>query len=153
VSKDFFNDQGHDMKIGELSRKTGCPVVTIRYYEQAELLRPAPRTRSNYRVYTDKDVERLEFILHCRHYNIGLPSIKNLLAYSDHPGDNCEWVGALLDTHIRTIEQRITSLKRLVADMKTIKSRCSVKESNLCGIVNSLKNHTAACAPAANALP
>src|SRR6516164_1953974 len=54
------------IQIGELSRRTGCNIVTIRYYEQIALL-PAPaRSAGRYRVYGTTDVRRLAFIRRVR---------------------------------------------------------------------------------------
>ena len=44
--------------IGELSRRTGCNIETIRYYEGISLL-PTPRRRGRFRFYGDGDVARL----------------------------------------------------------------------------------------------
>ena len=33
-----FSKHGDAMKIGELSRQTGCPVATLRFYEKEGLL-------------------------------------------------------------------------------------------------------------------
>lgn len=41
------------LKIGELAKRSGCQVVTIRYYEKEGLLPPPERTDSNYRLYGD----------------------------------------------------------------------------------------------------
>ena len=41
------------MRIGELSRETGVPVETIRYYEKEGLLEPPMRLQNNYRSYGD----------------------------------------------------------------------------------------------------
>ena len=54
------------MKIGELAKRTGCPVETIRYYEREGLLPEPARSEGNYRQYTLAHVERLSFIRHCR---------------------------------------------------------------------------------------
>ena len=59
--------------IGELSsRQVGIPVGTIRYYERLGLLNPPKRTVSQYRVYSEKAIERLQFILKakCSHISI-----------------------------------------------------------------------------------
>ncbi len=40
------------MKIGELAKRTGCPVETIRYYEREGLLPEPARSEGNYRQYT-----------------------------------------------------------------------------------------------------
>lgn len=42
------------MRIGELSRETGVPVETIRYYEKEGLLEPPMRLQNNYRSYGDR---------------------------------------------------------------------------------------------------
>ena len=39
------------IQIGELSRRTGCNIVTIRYYEQIALLPEPARSAGRYRVY------------------------------------------------------------------------------------------------------
>ena len=47
------------MRIGELSRETGVPVETIRYYEKERLLEPPMRLQNNYRSYGDRHLARL----------------------------------------------------------------------------------------------
>ena len=47
------------MKIGELARKAGVNIDTVRYYERQGLLPPAPRLASGYRVYAGADLSRL----------------------------------------------------------------------------------------------
>ncbi len=73
------------MKIGELARKAGCQVVTIRYYEKEGLLGSPERTGSNYRIYSDEDLDRLRFIRHCRLHGMTLAEIRVLLAVREHP--------------------------------------------------------------------
>ena len=63
------------MKIGELAKKTGCQVVTIRYYEKEGLLPEPERSEGNYRLYSEADIERLRFIRHCRHHDMKLAEI------------------------------------------------------------------------------
>ena len=47
--------------IGELSRRTGVKVPTIRYYEQMGLVAPEGRTEGNQRRYGRDGLERLGF--------------------------------------------------------------------------------------------
>ena len=54
------------MKIGELAKRTGCPITRIRFYEQKGLLPPPVRTYGNQRNYGEEAVERLNFITTCR---------------------------------------------------------------------------------------
>ena len=50
------------MNIGQLSRRTGVPIDTVRYYEKLALLPPPARSTSGYRHYEADDVLRLNFI-------------------------------------------------------------------------------------------
>jgi MerR family transcriptional regulator, mercuric resistance operon regulatory protein len=51
-----------EIHIGELSRRTGCNVETIRYYERVGLLPRPPRSEAQYRLYDSADVRRLGFV-------------------------------------------------------------------------------------------
>ena len=50
------------LSIGKVARQAGIGVETIRFYEREGLLKPS-RTEGNTRLYTDEDLQRLEFIL------------------------------------------------------------------------------------------
>jgi len=67
------------LKIGELSKKTSCSVLTIRFYEKEGLIPEPERTEGNYRLYDIGYVERIKFILNCRTLNMSLNEIRQLL--------------------------------------------------------------------------
>ena len=50
------------LTIGELANAAGVPSSTVRYYERAGLLRASARSASNYRLYSEQDLQRLRFI-------------------------------------------------------------------------------------------
>jgi MerR family mercuric resistance operon transcriptional regulator len=54
--------QNAGIQIGELSKRTGCNIETIRYYERIALLRAPARSAGRYRVYDTGDVRRPGFI-------------------------------------------------------------------------------------------
>ena len=47
------------MNIGEISRETGIPVTTIRYWEKAGLLVPKRNSNNGYRIYTRVHIRQL----------------------------------------------------------------------------------------------
>ncbi len=51
------------LKIGELAKKTGLTVRTLRHYDAMGLLAPSCRSEAGYRLYSGDDVERLTPIL------------------------------------------------------------------------------------------
>lgn len=62
------------ISIGQLAKRTGVGVETVRYYEKIGLL-PAPsRTPGNYRSYGSDAVQRLGFVRRAR--DLGFPSTK-----------------------------------------------------------------------------
>lgn len=128
------------MKIGELAQKTGCKVVTIRYYEKEGLLKKPDRTYSNYRVYNSTDLERLNFIMHCRAHDMSMGKIKTLLGYWEKPESSCKHVGDMLDDHIKDIDSKIKSLKKLKTSLKSLRGKCQGDGAiSNCEIINTLK--------------
>ncbi len=127
------------LKIGELAKRTGCPVETIRYYEREALLAAPRRSEGNYRLYDDAHAERLQFIRHCRSLDMTLDEIRSLLEFSDDPQRNCGDVNLLLDKHIEHVAHRIHELKSLQAQLKQLRSTCRTAQAvKDCGILQGL---------------
>lgn len=127
------------MKIGELARRTGCRVVTIRYYEREGLL-PAPaRSEANYRLYGEAHVERLAFIRHCRALDMSLDEICALLDCHDHPDRPCRQADDLIDAHLDHVAARIAQLQALERSLQALRARCRGQRSaGECGILDAL---------------
>lgn len=127
------------MKIGELAKKAGCQVETVRYYEREGLL-PAPaRTEGNYRLYGNEHLERLVFIRNCRTLDMTLEEIQRLLALRDLPHESCAGINSLVDEHIEHVEARITSLMALRDQLSELRDRCKrPQEAEDCGILRQL---------------
>src|SRR4026207_1644396 len=113
------------MTIGELSRRTGCGIETIRYYEHEGLLPKPGRTSGNFRRYGPEHAELLSFIRHCRSLDMALNEIRILLGFRSAPDKNCAEVNALLDTYIRHVEKRIAELQSLDGQLKLLRDKCS----------------------------
>ena len=73
------------IKIGELAKRTGATVETIRYYEKEGLLPEPSRSAGNYRLYNEEHIEHLQFILHCRALDMALDEVRVLLQYWNEP--------------------------------------------------------------------
>jgi DNA-binding transcriptional MerR regulator len=101
------------LQIGELSRATGIPEKTIRYYEDIKLLPPARRAQNGYRIYGDSDVERLRFIRRARDWDFTLDEIAELLAFRGQPKLPCDHLLNTTRAKIGAIEARIRDLERL----------------------------------------
>lgn len=128
-----------DIRIGELAKRTGCEVVTVRYYEKEGLLPEPARSEGNFRLYGDEHVERLQFIRRCRSLDIALSEIRMLLGLRDTPAQDCGRVNALLDEHIRQVESRVTALLQLKEHLRSLRETCSgARPMQACGILQGL---------------
>ena len=89
------------MRIGEVARRAELPAKTIRYYEEAGLIRPAERAVNGYRDYGDRDVHTLRFIQRARSLGFSMEACRTLLSlYQDHERSSAD-VKALARDHLR----------------------------------------------------
>lgn len=65
--------------INKMAQLAGVTLRTLRYYDKIGLLTPSARTDAGYRLYSDKDVERLQQILFFRELDFPLAKIKEIL--------------------------------------------------------------------------
>lgn len=132
------------MRIGELAKRTGCDVETIRFYEKSGLLEEPVRTASGYREYQGHHLERLQFIRHCRSLKIGLQDIRTLLDLQASPSAGCERVNALLDQHIAAIQSQMSALRTLETQLISLRRKCNDPHSvEDCGILQDLADRVA----------
>jgi DNA-binding transcriptional MerR regulator len=67
------------MQIGELAAKAKVNIQTIRFYERLRILPPPLRRSSGYRIYSDSDLARLQFIRLSQDLGFTLAEIKQLM--------------------------------------------------------------------------
>ncbi|MDQ0378751.1 helix-turn-helix domain-containing protein [Amycolatopsis thermophila] len=107
--------------IGELSRRTGLPVKTIRFYSDEGLLPPADRTRSGYRLYDVKAMARLELIKTLRELGLGLADVGAVLSRETS-------VSRLAHRHIDALDEQIRRLRLRRAVLRAVVKRKSEPE-------------------------
>jgi Cd(II)/Pb(II)-responsive transcriptional regulator len=112
------------MRIGELARRAGCGVDTVRYYEREGLLPGPERSQGNYRIYGPAHLERLTFVRNCRALEMSLAEIRTLLALWDGAGQDCAEVAAVLTEHIDHVARRIEQLGQLMEQLVALRQRC-----------------------------
>ena len=110
----------HGSLIGELAKRMGLNPKTIRYYEEAGLLPPPARTTSGYRLYTERDAERLAFIVAAKDFGFTLGEIREILAVRDRDEAPCPYVLGLVRTKLADLQDRIRRLEMLSGDLEAI---------------------------------
>ncbi|HYD78745.1 MAG TPA: Cd(II)/Pb(II)-responsive transcriptional regulator [Paucimonas sp.] len=128
------------LRIGELAKRTGTPVETVRYYEREGLLPRPARSEGNYRLYDAGHAERLQLIRRCRSLDMTLDEIRSLLGFRDAPEENCEAVNSLLDRHIGHVADRIRELQELERELRALRGLCrSAQARKDCAILQKLE--------------
>lgn len=69
------------LKIGEVAKKVGMPIVSVRFYEIAKLITPVkiPGKTTGHRRFLPSVLGEIEFIQTCRSAELSLPEIKSLM--------------------------------------------------------------------------
>ena len=135
-----------NIQIGEFAKRTACPIQTIRYYEREGLLPPPDRSSGNFRLYSERHIERLQFILHCRSLDMPLNDVRTLLRYRERPDEDCGAVNTLLDKHIEEVERRIEALGVLKHHLCALRETCSDgRATEACGILQGLSEGSGTC--------
>jgi DNA-binding transcriptional MerR regulator len=114
------------MRIGELAKRAGVNVQTIRFYERKRLLLMPARTASGYRSYAEHDLATVTFIKNCQHLGFTLKDIKELLGVHgslaalhasrrDRPGDPSRL--------FRIVHQRLTLIDEKIQLLTGMRER------------------------------
>jgi len=100
-------------------------VPTIRYCEQAGLLRPVQRQAGGQRSYDEADIERLQFIRRCREFGFSIDDIQRLIALNTDPQCSCDSLQEFGRQQLADVGRRLTELLALQAQLGRIVNRCA----------------------------
>lgn len=126
------------LAIGDLARRTGTKVETIRYYEKIGLLAEPGRTEGNYRSYEDSHLARLSFIRRARDLGFSLDQVRELLGLADQRSRSCEAVDAIARQHLAEVERKIDDLNALREELADLIGQCHRGTIAECRIIEAL---------------
>jgi len=128
------------LTIGQLARRAGVGVETVRFYERKGLLSEPDRKPSGYRQYKPETVERLRFIRRAKELGFTLREIQELLSLRLDPATNCADVRARAVAKIEEIESKIRTLRRMKTSLVKLSKACSGNGTiSECPILESLE--------------
>jgi DNA-binding transcriptional MerR regulator len=129
------------LTIGDLARKTGVKIPTIRYYEQMGLVAARERSEGNQRRYGSEERERLAFIKHARDLGISIEAIRELLELSAHPDVPCARADKIAAEQLKSVRDKIAKLRKLENELERISTQCCGSTVSDCYVIQSLANH------------
>jgi DNA-binding transcriptional MerR regulator len=134
------------LRIGEVARRSGVGIEALRFYERRGLLGRPARTESNYRVYDESVLERLDFIRRAQAVGFTLDEIGEILAESADGRSPCGHVRALARRKLEELDARLAEMKRHRAELaRTLADWDERGEAagHVCGLIE----HSALAAP------
>ena len=124
--------------IGELSRRTGVNIETIRYYEKIKMLPKPARTEGGHRVYGPTESQILAFIRHGRELGFTLDDIRALLDLGGPVRAPCADVRDIAAKHVGDIRAKIADLKKLERLLSKTIDRCEGGAAPECPVLDIL---------------
>ena len=101
------------LRIGEVARRTGLPVKTIRYYCDEGLLQPRARSEYGYRLFDEENLAELTIIRSLRAMDVSIPELARILEVRRSGICNCSLLKGSIADKMSSIDQRISELRTM----------------------------------------
>ena len=106
-------DPALSLRIGEVARRTGLPVKTIRYYCDEGLLQPKDRSAGGYRLFDEDNLAELAIIRALRAMDVSIPELARILEVRRSGVCNCSLLKGSIADKMSSIDQRISELRTM----------------------------------------
>lgn len=111
---DPVNDHTELFTIGELARRTGLPVRTIRFWSDNGVVAPADRSTGGYRLYDTAAVARLDLVRTLRELGMDLATVRRVVSRQATVRDMAAAQLRAVDGEIRRLHVRRAVLRWVV---------------------------------------
>jgi DNA-binding transcriptional MerR regulator len=102
------------LRIGDMARRTGLSVRTLRYYDDLGLLVPSGRTTGEHRLYSEQDLRRLLAVQHLTSLGLSLAEVRAAL---DDPAFDA---ADALARHVEVVQRRIAADEELLRRLRNV---------------------------------
>jgi DNA-binding transcriptional MerR regulator len=130
-----MDNDGPLLTIGELARRAGVPVRTIRFWSDSGLVPPASRTDGDRRLYDAACVARLELVTTLRELGVSLASVRRVL-------DGKVTAASVAAVHLEALDTEIRVLRLRRAVVAAVVKRSA--DGTEMGMINKLARLSAA---------
>lgn len=128
------------ISIGELSRRTGVHIETIRYFEKVGMLAAPPRTEGGHRVYDDSHVRSLGFIRRARELGFSPAEVRAILALGGPGMASCNEVRDIASHHLEQVRAKMADLARLEGLLASTIAQCLGGTAPECAFIDLLED-------------
>lgn len=127
------------LTIGQVAKRCGVGVETIRFYEREGLIAQPSRPESGFRQYPPDAVRWIHFIQRSKALGFSLREIKELLSLRVDSKTTCDAVREHAEAKIADIEKKIRHLQEMKRALVTLTVACQKKKpTSECPILEAL---------------
>jgi MerR family transcriptional regulator, copper efflux regulator len=138
---------GEMVTIGQAAARSGVATKTIRYYEEAGIIKPAARGSNRYRGYSDTDVETLRFIRRARALGFSLKDVAGLLDLYRNKRRASRDVKRLALEHVAELDRKLAEMTAIRDTIAALAERCRGNDRPDCPILDRLGTKRGARSP------
>jgi DNA-binding transcriptional MerR regulator len=126
-------------QIGEAAERAGLSLRTVRLYEEMGLVRPSARSKGGFRLFSEKDVQRLLVLKGMKPMGLSLEQMREVAGVLDRTEApqslETHELAASTDDLVRLVElseQRIARLDRHMAEARKLAQRIADRAAVCC---------------------
>lgn len=112
------------LSIGQVARRAGVGVETVRFYEREGLLEEPARRASGYRQYAQDAVTQIRFIKRAQQLGFSLKEIAELLTLRVDGETSCSQVKECAAVKLAEVEQKMVELQRMRQALLQVTALC-----------------------------
>jgi MerR family Zn(II)-responsive transcriptional regulator of zntA len=129
------------LTIGKVAERAQVTADSIRFYEREGLIRPAGKSESGYRLYTEEAIRRIEFIKQAQECGFSLADIRELLELRSTDSACCDDIYRVSVAKKLQLEHKIKALNAMSRALTRLIDMCSHDRKSLdeCPILGALE--------------
>src|SRR3989304_5379424 len=129
------------LRIGKVAERAQVSADSIRFYEREGLIRPAGKSESGYRLYTEEAIRRIEFIKEAQECGFSLADIRELLELRSTDSACCDDIYRVSVEKKLQLEHKIKALTAMSQALTRLIDMCSHDRKSLdeCPILGALE--------------
>ena len=128
------------LTIGKVAQRAQVSADSIRFYEREGLIRPAGKSESGYRLYTEEAIRRIEFIKQAQDCGFSLADIRELLELRSTDSACCDDIYRVSVEKKLQLDRKIKALTVMSQALTRLIDMCSRDRKSLdeCPILGAL---------------
>lgn len=129
------------LTIGKVAERAQVTADSIRFYEREGLIRPAGKSESGYRLYTEEAIRRIAFIKQAQECGFSLADIRELLELRSTDSACCDDIYRVSVAKKLQLEHKIKALNAMSQALTRLIDMCSHDRKSLdeCPILGALE--------------